>query len=157
MFCANSSSLLTAAGHLLPCRPYALFIPLRRCGTGNCDVHPRPFSVFPRRLRGRWKQATAAFLTLLPAAFLLQLVALHARHGVVGNAGGGSLSGDAAGGGSAAMRCRPLSELGTVAAAAAVNNTIMITAGTLSLSACLHRDSARATLTLAGASSPVLT
>ena len=99
-----------------------------------------------RSQRGCWKKTSVACLTLLPAAFLLQFVLLHSRHGLVGEWGGdGGDRGIAAAKGStsddirfsvdsaiaakdASSYCRPLAELGAVAAAAAVNSTVLLTA-----------------------------
>jgi hypothetical protein len=103
-----------------------------------------------RSPRGCWRKATVAFLTLLPAAFFLQFVAVHHRHSVASGIGGGGgavdagltadfssaseLSGGDGGGkvpeaGNDASRyCKPLAELGAVAAAAAVNRTVLLTA-----------------------------
>ena len=98
-----------------------------------------------RSQRGWWKKASVACLTLLPAAFLLQFVLLHSRHGLVGESGsGGGDRGIAAIQGStsddigfsvastyaakdASSHCKPLAELGAVAAATAVNSTVLLT------------------------------
>ena len=99
-----------------------------------------------RSQRGCWKKASVACLTLLPAAFLVQFVLLHSRHGLVGESGSsGGNAGIAAAHSStsedigwsvdsekaaqdASPYCKPLAELGAVAAAAAINSTILLTA-----------------------------
>lgn len=100
-----------------------------------------------RSQRGWWKQASVACLTLLPAAFLLQFVLLHSRHGLAGDLGSGggndediaaaqSSTGDDVGlsvdsaiaGRDASRYCKPVAELGAVTAAAAINSTVLLTA-----------------------------
>lgn len=89
-----------------------------------------------RRLGPSWRQVTAALLTVLPAAVFLQFVLLHSRHGITADGGTGSSPGrETAGSGSggndvagdASTVCRPLSEIGAVAAGVAVNNTVLMT------------------------------
>ena len=99
-----------------------------------------------RSQRGCWKKTSVACLTLLPAAFFVQFVLLHSRHGLVGEPGSGSsddgiaaaqgstsddagVSVDSANAGmDASGYCKSLAELGVVAAAAAVNSTVLLTA-----------------------------